>query len=83
MTTTPQNTIDMKSKFTKPKLTAHQEFMRQRDALLPKLIAFEKEHGAKLARSAMQKHMTTQRARERHQSEIRSLQKKLAELENK
>lgn len=70
-------------KTTKPKLSAHQEFMLQRDALLPELAAFEREHGSKLARSAMQKHMTTQRARERHQQSIRELQKKLAELEKK
>lgn len=67
----------------KPKkpLTAHQEFMRKRALILPELLDFEQRHGAKLARSAMQKHMETQRAKERHQSEIRSLQKKLAELE--
>lgn len=63
------------------RLTAHQEFMRRRDGLLPELLAFEQAHGAKVARSAMQKHMTTQRARERHQEEIRRLQRKLAELE--
>jgi hypothetical protein len=69
-------------KSTKPKLTAHQEFMRKRDSLLPELVAFERKYGAKLARSAMHKHVTTQVAKEKRQAQIRKLQRELAALKS-
>lgn len=70
----------MPTKNSTKQLTAHQKFMRDRDALLPELAAFERQHGAKLARSAMHKHITTQVAKEKRRAQIRKLERELSEL---
>lgn len=67
----------------KPSTTAHKEWLKKRDAVLPDLIAVEKKHGQDIAVAAMRKRVTFLVEEARRVKGIAKLESELEELRGK
>lgn len=63
--------------------TAHKEFLKRRDAVLPDLITLEKKHRQDVAVSAMRKRITFLKEESKRMKGIAKLEGELKELRTK